>query len=130
MLLLPSAEADLHRYGTYSTTEAIEAGLDLEMPGPSRWRTITVSHAVSSGKLDEKVLNARVRNVLTAVKKARKSGIRPGSEETIRNTKADQLLMRRAAADSIVLLKNEGSILPLKTNRSVSPIFCMLPIGN
>lgn len=117
-----NAEED-HRYGTYSTSEAIRAGLDLEMPGPSRWRTITLSHAVSSGKIDEKVLDDRARNVLSAIKKASKSQISPDIEETTRTTKADRLLLRRAAAESIVLLKNEEGILPFKTSRPVSKTF-------
>ncbi|KAK9427681.1 glycoside hydrolase superfamily [Lipomyces doorenjongii] len=109
-------------YGTYSTTEAIDAGLDLEMPGPTRWRTIALSHAVSSGKVEEKLVDARVRNVLSAVKKAHKSGIPTEFKETTRNTKADRLLLRRAAADSIVLLKNDDNILPLKSNRTTAII--------
>ncbi|KAL6787336.1 putative beta-glucosidase I [Trichoderma sp. SZMC 28012] len=107
-------------YGTYSTSEAIRAGLDLEMPGPSRWRTITLSHAVSSGKIDEKVLDDRARNVLSTIKKASKSQISPDIEETTRTTKADRLLLRRAAAESIVLLKNQENILPFKTSRSTA----------
>lgn len=113
-------ETDFYRYGTYSTTEAIEAGLDLELPGPTRWRSITLSHAVASGKLDEQVLDDRVRNVLNAVKKAGKSGIPSDFEETTRDTEATRLLLRQAAADSIVLLKNKDATLPLKTNRIVS----------
>lgn len=107
------------RYGTYSTTEAISAGLDLEMPGPTRWRTITLSHAVSSGKLEESKVDARVRCVLSAVKKASKSGIPPGFKETVRKSKSDQLLLRKAATDSVVLLMNDEQTLPLQFNRTV-----------
>ncbi|KFZ13985.1 hypothetical protein V502_06320 [Pseudogymnoascus sp. VKM F-4520 (FW-2644)] len=109
-------------YGTYSTTEAIEAGLDLEMPGPSRWRTITLSHAVNSGKMEMEVLDSAVRNVLRAVKKGQESGIPENAKETTRNTKADRLLLRRTAASSIVLLKNDGGILPLKANKTTAVI--------
>lgn len=35
------------RFGTYSTSEGIVAGVDLEMPGPSRWRGQALVHAVS-----------------------------------------------------------------------------------
>jgi beta-glucosidase len=111
--------ANITRYGTYSTTEAVEAGLDLEMPGPSRWRTVTLSHAVNSGKMEMTVLDSAVRNVLCAVEKAQESGIPENAPETTRNTKEDRLLLRRTAANSIVLLKNEGNILPLKANRTV-----------
>ncbi|KAH7409759.1 putative beta-glucosidase I [Cadophora sp. MPI-SDFR-AT-0126] len=109
-------------YGTYSTTEAISAGLDLEMPGPTRWRTIALSHAVRSGKLEEKFVDDRVRNILCAIKKAHRSGIPAGFKETTRKSKADRLLLRKAAADSIVLLKNDEKILPLKKNRTTAVI--------
>lgn len=35
------------RFGTYSTSEGINAGVDLEMPGPSRWRGAMLTHAVN-----------------------------------------------------------------------------------
>lgn len=89
------------------------------MPGPSRWRTVTVSHAVNSGKINEKLVDARVRNVLEAIKRAERSGIPEGFQETTRHKKADRLLLRRSAADSIVLLKNDDNILPLKTSLTV-----------
>jgi beta-glucosidase len=107
-------------YGTYSTTEAVQAGLDLEMPGPSRWRNMNLTHAVNSGKLDESVLDDRVRNVLNAVNKAQRSGIIEGAPETTRNTHEDRALLRRTAAESIVLLKNEDSLLPFSKNKTVS----------
>jgi hypothetical protein len=42
--------------------------------------------------MEEKVLDIRVRNVLEAVKKAHKSGVPQGFNETTRNTKADRFL--------------------------------------
>ncbi|KAH7389222.1 glycoside hydrolase, partial [Cadophora sp. MPI-SDFR-AT-0126] len=33
-------------FGTYSTTKAMQAGLDLEMPGPTKWRGASLSHAL------------------------------------------------------------------------------------
>jgi len=119
-------------YGTYSTTEAIAAGLDLECPGPSRWRNMNLTHAINSGKLEEEVLDDRVRNVLKAVEKSRKAGIVEGAAEGTRNTPEDRALLRRTAAESIVLLKNENKILPFAKNKTVSfsrliHIFCYHP---
>ncbi|RDW92181.1 beta-glucosidase-8 [Coleophoma crateriformis] len=109
-------------FGTYSTTEAVTAGLDLEMPGPSRWRSDALAHAVSSNKLPEFVLDERVREVLNLINVATKSGVPADAEEEIRNTADDQALNRRFASESIVLLKNEGSILPLKKDKTVAVI--------
>lgn len=81
---------------------------------------MNLTHAVNSGKLDERVLDERVRNVLKTAEKAQASGIIEGAPETTRNTPEDRLLLRRTAAESIVLLKNEGSLLPFAKNKKVS----------
>ncbi|KAK5210282.1 hypothetical protein LTS13_000823 [Exophiala xenobiotica] len=109
-------------YGTYSTCEAIAAGLDLEMPGPSRWRDLGLTHAVNCGKLDEKVIDDRARNVLEAVQKAGKSGIPQGCGETTLDTPGQRSLLREAAADSVVLLKNSMGTLPLQKSKSTAVI--------
>ena len=81
---------------------------------------MNLTHAINSGKLDESVLDDRVRNVLKAVEKAQQSGIVAGAEETTRDTPEDRLLLRRAAADSTVLLKNENNLLPFAKGKKVS----------
>ncbi|RAL07919.1 glycoside hydrolase [Aspergillus homomorphus CBS 101889] len=47
------------QFGTYSTSEAVQAGLDLEMPGPFRWRGSARAHAVTANKVSTATLNAR-----------------------------------------------------------------------
>lgn len=106
-------------FGTYSTSDAIDAGLDIEMPGKTRWRGEALSHAVSSNKVAQFKLDERVRNVLNLVNKVDALGIPEGAEEKSLNRPEDQALMRRAAAESVVLLKNEGNVLPLKKDGSV-----------
>jgi hypothetical protein len=62
-----------HRYGTYSTSEALNAGLDLEMPGPTRWRTQgLVSHVLSAGKTSFETITERASAVLTLVQRLAK----------------------------------------------------------
>ena len=58
------------RTGTYSTTEAIKAGLDLEMPGPSFMRGRFIDKALSCSKLSSHEVDACVRRVLEFIKKA------------------------------------------------------------
>ncbi|KAJ5742134.1 hypothetical protein N7533_011543 [Penicillium manginii] len=100
-------------FGTYSVSEAVNAGLDLEMPGPSRFRGPGLVHAVTSNKVSERTINDRVRSVLDLVKRAASSGIPENAPETQRNLPEDKALLRKAAAESIVLLKNDDHILPL-----------------
>ena len=111
-----------YRFGTYTTSDSINAGLDLEMPGPSRWRKDALVHAVGSNKVAEHVMDERARNVLKLVKQAAKSGVRESQEEGQLNTPEDQKLLRRAAAESVVLLKNKGGILPFDSKKTVAVI--------
>lgn len=74
-------------YGTYSTSEAINAGLDLEMPGPSRWRGEALGVAVSSNKVKRSTLDERVRNVLKLIKHGlENTSIPPNAPEKQLNT--------------------------------------------
>ena len=109
-------------YGTYTTSEAIIAGLDLEMPGPTRWRTDALSHAVTSNKVREHVLDESVKVVLETIKLASKSGIPENQKEGVRDYPEDRALLRRVAAESIVLLKNDNDALPLDRTKTVAVI--------
>ncbi|KAJ5816219.1 hypothetical protein N7447_008452 [Penicillium robsamsonii] len=104
-------------FGTYSVSEAVNAGLDLEMPGPSRFRGSSLVHAITSNKVSEKTINDRVRSVLELVKQTASSGIPENAAEAQRNLPEDRALLRRAAAESIVLLKNNDQILPLDSTK-------------
>ena len=60
-------------------------------------------------------IDDRVRGVLNTVKWATDNlGIKPGDEEGGRNTPKDCTLVRKSAADSIVLLKHDKNILRWK----------------
>ena len=108
-----------YRFGTYSTSDAIHAGLDLEMPGKTRWRGEPLAHAVSSNKVPEFVLDERVRNLLNLVNYADGLGIPENAPEKALNRPQDQELLRRCAAESVVLMKNQGDILPLNKDKSI-----------
>lgn len=112
----------VYRFGTYSTSEAILAGLDLEMPGKTKWRGQTLMHAVLSQKVPEFILDERVRNVLNLINFAGRSGIPENAEEKTLNRPQDQALLRRAAAESVVLMKNDGNILPLDKKKPIAVI--------
>lgn len=106
-------------YGTYSTTQAVHAGLDLEMPGPPRFRGELLKFNVSTDKVREHVLDERVREVLEFVKKCAASGVKEGQEEKAANTPETAELLRRISGESIVLLKNDNDILPFKKDKKV-----------
>ncbi|KAH6667593.1 glycosyl hydrolase family 3 N terminal domain-containing protein [Halenospora varia] len=104
-------------FGTYSTSEAINAGLDLEMPGPSRWRGEAAALAASTNKIRPRALDDCAREVLNLVNECSKSGVPENAQETMRNTPETAALLRRLASESIVLLKNEKNSLPLKKDK-------------
>lgn len=97
---------------------ALKAGLDLEMPGPQRDSTDAIVEAVLSGRLDESVLDIAVERISRL--SARDAAARDPQgriEATPR-----QALAREAASDSMVLLRNEGDLLPIGTNQSIAVI--------
>ena len=89
------------------------------MPGKTRWRGQALAHAVSSNKVAQYQLDERVRNVLNLVNWVEPLGIPEEAPEKALNRPEDQALMRRAAGESVVLMKNEGDILPLKKEGSL-----------
>lgn len=107
-------------WGTYSTTEATLAGLDLEMPGPTRFRGEALRFNVATDKVREHLLDERVRTVLRFVDKCAASGVPEGAPETEPDTPETAALLRRLGAESIVLLKNDNQVLPLKKDKNVT----------
>jgi len=102
-------------YGTY-TPNVPTSGLDLEMPGPARWMGRHALQAVQSGQVSEEHINDKVRRLLRTLEKAgafEHSDLQP--EQAIDQPEHRQLA-RQAAAEAIVLLKN-NHILPLDASQ-------------
>jgi beta-glucosidase len=87
---------------------ALAAGLDLEMPPRLGISGAEIVAAVEAGALDEDVLDRAVLRMLDLVARAQ-----VGSEQDF-DADAHHALARAAAAESTVLLKNDGAILPLQ----------------
>ncbi|KAJ7046512.1 glycoside hydrolase family 3 protein [Mycena alexandri] len=106
-------------YGTYGVDAALNAGLDLEMPGPPRWRTpMLVNHCLTAQKLSLSSLNERVANLLTFVQKQANENpevVYGDGIERTRDSPEAREFCRQLAADSIVLLKNQENLLPLSS---------------
>ncbi|KAK4541987.1 hypothetical protein LTR36_007187 [Oleoguttula mirabilis] len=106
-------------FGTYSTDNAINAGLDLEMPGPTRWRGGLLGHLVSARRVPSHTLDERARNMLNLVNDCVESGVKEDAKEGKLDTPETAAVLRKLAGESIVLFKNEGQVLPLKKNKSI-----------
>ncbi|UPK96510.1 hypothetical protein LCI18_007445 [Fusarium solani-melongenae] len=102
-------------FGTYSTSESLNAGMDLEMPGPSRWRGDLLSWAVMSDKVKKPTIDASVRNLLKLINK-----VQPWKDDApkeVGDTQRKRDLCKKVASEAIVLLKNERKVLPLDPNK-------------
>ena len=97
-----------------TTAGAAEAGLDLEMPGPSRFYGRQLGRAVLEGTIDESRLNDAVRRLLTVYDRLGALDDAPAEPVAI-DRPEHRTLARRAAAESMVLLKNDPilAVLPL-----------------
>lgn len=104
-------------FGTYSTNDAVKAGLDLEMPGPSKFRGEALKFNVSTGKPFHHVIDARAREVLKFVKKCAAANVKENGPEGGRDIPETAALLRKIGDESIVLLKNDNSVLPLKKDK-------------
>ncbi|OKL59878.1 hypothetical protein UA08_04661 [Talaromyces atroroseus] len=108
--------------GTYSTAEAIKAGLDLEMPGPTLLRGSLVNHALICGKLTVDDIDICVRRILAFINQVMPLNIPTNAPETTINTPETAQGLRELGAASIVLLKNDNSVLPFRKDKSIAII--------
>lgn len=109
-------------YGNYSVAESIHAGLDIEMPRPTRWRGVPAKPSVSSWKIPEPVIDDRVRAVLQTIDRVSSLGLSLDEPEQTINSPETAAKLRQIASSSIVLLKNNGNFLPLDTEKTIAVI--------
>ena len=102
----------------YHRVPALEAGLDLEMPPNLPRSPGQIVAAVRAGEVSGEVLDARVRTVLELVDKD--MDVLELDEQF--DADAHHALARAAAAESVVLLKNDGPILPLAPTARIAVI--------
>lgn len=89
----------------------LEAGLDLEMPSSQGMNDKLIMEAVKNGSLREEVLDRAVERILNIVFRYEENRDRTA----VFDRDKDHETARKVAAETIVLLKNEG-ILPLSEN--------------
>ncbi|MBB5663708.1 beta-glucosidase [Rhizobium leguminosarum] len=99
-------------FGSHSTEETINAGLDLEMPGPARDRGEKLVAAVREGKVEAATVRAAARRMLLLLERVGAFESKPDLTERAVDLPEDRALIRRLGAEGAVLLKNDG-ILPL-----------------
>lgn len=108
-------------FGSHSTAETVNAGLDLEMPGPPRDRGQKLIEAVQSGAVSEATLRQRVIAMLRLMERVGSLDDHREFREAANDRPEHRALIRRAGAESAVLLKNNGA-LPLKGDGTIAVI--------
>ena len=111
-------------WGVKSTLGTLRHGADLEMPGPAVFLGDKVLESIEAGEFTEELLDVKLRRLLGAMEQLDVlDQSEPHPDQSI-DRPDHRLLLRQAAADSIVLLSNDG-VLPLDPNT----LTCVAVIG-
>ncbi len=109
-------------FGSHSTAPTVNAGLDLEMPGPPRDRGEKLVAAVEAGEVSRETMRTRVLNILKLMERTGALDDNGPWQERADDRPEHRALIRRAGAEGTVLLKNEGGVLPLGGNGRIAAI--------
>ncbi|WP_372629634.1 glycoside hydrolase family 3 C-terminal domain-containing protein [Cohnella sp.] len=96
----------------------LAAGLELEMPSSHGIGDRKIVEAVKRGELSEEALNQAVERILNVIFRA----VENRKKDASYDREAHHRLAREVARESMVLLKNEDGILPLKKEGSIAVI--------
>jgi len=120
---------------TYSTADTVNAGMDVEMPGGQPMRDWLkkpktqeagngsgwlvpekVLPEISSGKISTATIDDNVASILRVIFVSGQFD-KPHTKTSELDTPPQRALARKAATESIVLLKNSGDLLPLNPSK-------------
>jgi beta-glucosidase len=93
--------------------QALDAGVDVELPDPAMYKTL--AEQVKSGKVPEALIDRAVSRILRQKFQLglfENPYVDPEKAAAMTDTPADRELAADAARRSIVLLKNQGNVLP------------------
>lgn len=101
--------------GGENAVAQMEAGNDLLMPGQLSQRE-AIRKAVLNGRLSLEIVDRNVKHVLEYILRTPSfKGCRADNQPDL---KANALVTRNAAIEGMVLLKNDGCLLPLQTGKA------------
>lgn len=98
----------------------LKAGQNLEMPACDGINDAKLVQAVISGELEESVLDEAVDAILDLIYRAAETLQK--NEGAVYDRDAHHALARRIARESMVLLKNDGQILPVAAGEKIAVI--------
>ncbi len=105
-------------YGIYDAKRSLKAGMDMEMPYLFRYATL--SYLLKKGDITEEDINKSavriLRALISTLPKYKKQ------DKSVILSKEHIALAREAATKGIVLLKNEGKILPITAGKKIAVV--------
>lgn len=108
--------------GVYSTADCINAGVDLEMPGPTKWRGDKLLKVIEDGLVSEDTIDASATRVLELAKHLGRFENPEEPPELARQNPERDRFIATAGAEGMVLLKNDNDVLPLPNSATVAVI--------
>lgn len=122
-------------FATYDGVAAVNGGQDLEMPGPAFMNRRTLMPAIEQGKVSVATIDEHVRRILRTA--ARFGWLdREQTETSIpRFSQTGRQAALQAAREAMVLLKNDGNLLPLDRKKLKSVLvvgpdaYPVVPVG-
>ena len=102
----------------HDTTAPVQAGLDLEMPGPAKWFGNLLKEAVDTWQVDVSKIDQAVRRILRIIliSGQMEKSLHPNAKSG--DTPEHRALARELAHSSITLLKNDHHLLPLNKKKT------------
>ena len=104
-------------FGGKDPVAQMQAGNDLLMPGTAA-QTKAIIDAVNSGKLDQKMLDQNVERILNTILLSPEFKKYKYSDKP--DLTAHARIARNAATESMVLLKNQDQVLPIKPGKRIA----------
>lgn len=101
-------------FAGHDTVLSVQAGTDLEMPGPARERGDKLVQAVNQGRLPAQAVRDCARRVLRLMERVGSFQDPVIPAERADDLPAHRALIRELGAQGCVLLKNESRTLPLE----------------
>ena len=107
----------------HSTAPAANSGNDLEMPGPPRWFGDKLVKSVQGGEVPEHQIDDAARRMARLILRTGVLDGKPSPAGELRS-KGHREIAARAAEEAVVLLKNDGDLLPfdLATVKTVAVV--------
>jgi beta-glucosidase len=108
-------------FGSHTTAATVNAGLDLEMPGPTRDRGDRLVAAVQGGEVKPQTVRESALRMLRLMDRTGALRDDRAFAERAEDRPEHRALIRRAGAEGAVLLKNNGA-LPLSAKGRIAVI--------